>query len=229
MGMLASSLREAPKGGVMRKRLALLSAAAAALMLILSSSAQPQSSVSIGIQDFAYNPATITVPVGTTILWTNKDVAPHTVTGRNGAFNSGTLEQNQTFAFTFNSAGTFDYFCAIHPFMTATVIVTATAEETVQEFALIHSLTDLKIYPATLTVKKGTKVRLFHTATDGSHPTVVISSNENGTEPVFGLPPFEVEVGKLTTVEFTPDREGEFFITHKTHAHDIVGKLIVQP
>lgn len=214
----------------MRNRLFPLSVLAIALVLFAASPAQPQSSLSVDIQNFAFSPATITVPVGTTITWTNRDSADHTVTSRSGVFNSGTLSPNDTFSFTFNTPGTFDYFCRIHPSMTATVIVTAAQQqEQVQEFSLIHSLKDLKIYPDTLTVKKGTKVRLFNTATDGSHPTVVISSDESGQNPVFSTRAFDVEVGQLATVEFTPNREGEFFITHKTHGHNIVGKLIVQP
>ena len=211
----------------MRSKLFQLIVLAAALVLITSSPGQPQSSVTIDIQNFAFSPASITIPVGTTITWTNKDSTPHTVTGRNGAFNSGSLGRGQTFQFTFNTPGTFDYFCSIHPSMTATVIVTR--EEQVQEFSLIHSLKDLKIYPATLTVKKGVKVRLFNTATDGSHPTISISSDEAGQKPLFNVQPFDVEVGQLTVVEFTPDQAGTFFITHKLHGHNIEGTLIVQP
>ena len=211
----------------MRSKIFQLIVLAAALVLVTSSPGQTQSSVSISIQNFAFNPEKITVPVGTTITWTNKDSAPHTVTSNNGAFNSGTLGNGGTFQFTFNTVGTFDYHCNIHRSMTATVIVTA-AEE-VQEFSLIHSLKDMKIYPSILTVKKGVKVRLFNAATDGSHPTVAISSDEEGKNPVFNVQPFDVEVGLLTTVEFTPDQEGTFFITHKSHGHDIEGKLIVQP
>ena len=192
-----------------------------------TSSGTQSGTVQMTIQNFAFTPNTITLPVGTTVIWTNKDSVPHTVTSNGGAFGSGTLSQGQTFQFTFNTVGTFDYHCAIHPFMTAKVVVTA-AQEEVQEFSLIHSLKDLKIYPATLTVKKGIKVRLFNTATDGSHPTVIISSDDQGKNPVFGVQPFDVEVGQLTVVEFTPDKSGEFFITHELHGHDIDGKLIVK-
>jgi plastocyanin len=83
----------------------------------------PAQGESVGIQDFAFNPPTITVPVGTTITWTNLDSAPHTVTSDGGLFDSGTLNQGQTFQFTFNTPGTYSYFCSIHSFMTAQVIV----------------------------------------------------------------------------------------------------------
>lgn len=203
---------------------------AVAMLLALSAaivpSAQSSESAVVTIQGFAFNPGTITVSVGTTITWTNEDAAPHTVTSNDGAFSSGTLGKGQSFVFTFASAGTFNYHCSIHPSMTASIVVTSTDE--VQEFSLIHSLKDLKIYPQTLTVKKGVKVRFFNTATDGSHPTVVISSDDQGKNPLFGVKPFDVEVGQLTTVEFTPDQTGDFFITHQLHGHNITSKLTVK-
>jgi plastocyanin len=203
----------------------------AALLLTVGTTYVPAndaSSSAVTLQSFAFSPDAITVPIGTTVTWTNKDSVTHTVTSDSGAFDSRRLDQGQTFQFTFNTAGTFAYHCNIHPSMTAKVVVTAQAEE-VQEFSLIHSLKDLKIYPGTITVKKGVKVRLFNTATDGSHPTIAISSDDQGKNPVFGVKPFDVEVGQLTVVEFTPDQEGTFFITHHLHGHDIVGKLLVQP
>jgi plastocyanin len=75
------------------------------------------------IQDMAFNPATITVTAGTTIKWTNKDGYAHTVTSDNNLFNSGNIGTNGTFSFTFATAGTYKYHCAIHASMTANVIV----------------------------------------------------------------------------------------------------------
>jgi plastocyanin len=195
-----------------------------------ASSAETQS---ITIQGFAFNPGTITVAVGTIVAWQNEDSTDHTVTSDTGAFESGSLSKGQTFQFTFNTAGTFNYHCRFHSSMTGSIVVTGAQQpgqqpEEVQEFSLIHSLKDLKIYPQTLTVKKGVKVRLFNTATDGSHPTVAISSDDQGKNPVFGVKPFDVEVGQLTIVEFTPDQTGDFFITHQLHGHNITSKLTVK-
>lgn len=83
---------------------------------------QPATANAIDIMDFAFNPDTITVAKGTTVTWTNKDSAPHTVKGT--AFTSETLNQGQSYSYTFNEAGTFDYQCSIHPSMRAKVIVT---------------------------------------------------------------------------------------------------------
>jgi plastocyanin len=74
------------------------------------------------IDSYLYLPATITVPVGTTVRWTNRDQVKHTVTATNGSF-SGYVSQGAAFSRRFDTAGTFDYFCAIHQSMRGTVIV----------------------------------------------------------------------------------------------------------
>jgi len=61
---------------------------------------------------------------GSSVRWTNRDDAPHTVTADDGSFASGTLAQNATFTRAFPTVGTFAYHCAVHPSMTGTVIVT---------------------------------------------------------------------------------------------------------
>jgi len=77
----------------------------------------------VEISGFAFVPSTLTVSVGTTVTWTNKDPVTHTVTSNNNLFNSGNLAPNATFQYTFNQKGTFDYHCSIHTYMTAKVIV----------------------------------------------------------------------------------------------------------
>jgi plastocyanin len=75
------------------------------------------------IQGMAFNPATISVTAGTTITWTNKDAVAHTVTSTTNLFNSGNIGTNATFSFTFATAGSYSYYCSIHPSMTASVTV----------------------------------------------------------------------------------------------------------
>ena len=77
----------------------------------------------ISIQNFAFSQSSITVKKGDIVVWTNKDSAPHTITGENGGPNSETLSQSGTYSFTFNNAGTFSYHCKFHPSMTGIVIV----------------------------------------------------------------------------------------------------------
>jgi plastocyanin len=88
-----------------------------------TSSAPPASGSSVTLSNFAFSPATLTVKVGTTVTWTNKDTATHTVVSDTGVFGSGNLATNASFSYTFSTAGTFTYHCSIHPNMKATVIV----------------------------------------------------------------------------------------------------------
>jgi len=77
----------------------------------------------VWIQGMAYNPSTITVTAGTTITWTNKDAVGHTVTSSQALFDSGLIGTNMTWSHLFDTAGTFTYYCTVHPSMTATVVV----------------------------------------------------------------------------------------------------------
>jgi plastocyanin len=78
----------------------------------------------VGINGFAFVPATLTVTAGSTVTWTNSDEDPHTVVDGGGAFRSQVLGSGGAYSFTFPAAGTFDYVCSIHPFMHGTVVVT---------------------------------------------------------------------------------------------------------
>jgi plastocyanin len=75
------------------------------------------------IQNMAFNPSTLTVPVNTTVQWTNKDGIAHTVTSKDGLFNSGPISSGRVFTWQFTTAGTYNYFCSIHPDMTGKIIV----------------------------------------------------------------------------------------------------------
>jgi plastocyanin len=87
--------------------------------------------VSVAIQDYNFTPATLTVPVGTIVQWTNQGQDTHTTTSDSGAWDSGTLTNGKTFSFTFTKAGTFAYHCTFHAgLMRATVVVTAAATPT---------------------------------------------------------------------------------------------------
>jgi hypothetical protein len=79
------------------------------------------------IVDFAFSPTELTIPVGSTVTWRNAGEAPHTVTADDGSFDSDMIEAGGSWARTFESAGTFAYFCALHPDMAGVVTVTAGA------------------------------------------------------------------------------------------------------
>lgn len=78
-------------------------------------------------RSFSFDPAELTVSVGTTVTWTNTDSTEHTVTSgtpgtRSGVFD-GTVAAGGTFSFRFTTAGTFTYFCRFHPTMRGTIVV----------------------------------------------------------------------------------------------------------
>jgi len=96
----------------------------APLRMSLSATAQQKTEATeVKIDNFSFGPATLTVPVGTTIVWTNRDDIPHTVVSTDGVFKSKVLDTDEKFSFTFSKAGTYPYFCSIHPKMTGKVIV----------------------------------------------------------------------------------------------------------
>jgi plastocyanin len=79
--------------------------------------------VEVKIDNFSFGPATVTVPVGTTVTWTNRDDIPHTAVSTDGVFKSKVLDTDDKFSFVFSKPGTYPYFCTIHPKMTGQIIV----------------------------------------------------------------------------------------------------------
>jgi plastocyanin len=90
----------------------------------VTAGAQPKpETMEVKIDNFTFGPAALTVMVGTTITWTNRDDIPHTVVSTDKVFKSKVLDTDETFSFTFSTPGTFPYFCSIHPKMTGKVVV----------------------------------------------------------------------------------------------------------
>ncbi len=84
-------------------------------------------STGVTIKNFQFTPGTSSVHVGDTITWTNRDIAPHTATAKDGSFDTGTINKNKSGSHTFTKAGTFPYICSIHPNMKGTVTVLASS------------------------------------------------------------------------------------------------------
>jgi plastocyanin len=86
---------------------------------------QKASTTDVKVDNFSFGPVTLTVPVGTTVTWTNRDDIPHTIVSTDDprAFKSKLLDTDEKFSFTFSKAGSYPYFCSIHPKMTGKVIV----------------------------------------------------------------------------------------------------------
>ena len=81
------------------------------------------SSLEVQVDNFTFGPATLTVPVNSTVTWVNKDDLPHTVASTDGVFKSKALDTDDKYSYTFNKAGTYAYFCSIHPKMVGTIVV----------------------------------------------------------------------------------------------------------
>ena len=77
----------------------------------------------IVIQNFAFEPATLTVKAGTKVTWVNRDEEPHTATATDKRFNSKVLETGDKFTTEFTLPGTYKYYCALHPKMTGQIVV----------------------------------------------------------------------------------------------------------
>lgn len=77
----------------------------------------------VTIEDFAFVPGNLEVPIGAAVTWTNRDSAPHDATARNGDWKTTRLSDNESDTLTFTSPGTFDYYCSIHPSMKARLVV----------------------------------------------------------------------------------------------------------
>ncbi len=101
----------------------------AVLLLLAGSSSvtandQPSAATAaVKIDNFVFGPQTITVPVGTTVTWTNSDDIPHTAVSTDGVFKSKVLDPDEKFSYTFTKVGTYPYYCSIHPKMTGKVVV----------------------------------------------------------------------------------------------------------
>jgi amicyanin len=77
----------------------------------------------VTVDNFSFAPATTTIAVGTTVTWTNHDDIPHNIVSPDDKFKSPGLDTDQTFSHTFAAAGTYTYYCSIHPRMTGKVVV----------------------------------------------------------------------------------------------------------
>ena len=117
--MKKSILRSAVLGGVLG-----LAAGFAVMTTLLA--AAPQNA-EVKIDNFTFAPQSLTIKAGTTVTWTNEDDIPHTVVATAKAFKSKVLDTDDKFSFTFTTAGSYEYFCSLHPHMTGTIVVEGAA------------------------------------------------------------------------------------------------------
>jgi plastocyanin len=118
----------------MRRSVFLASLVATALMgsgviamkrksLVVSAQEKSAATAEVKIDNFVFGPAAITVAVGTTVTWINRDDIPHTVVSTDKVFKSKVLDTDEKFSYTFTKPGEYPYFCSIHPKMTGKVVV----------------------------------------------------------------------------------------------------------
>ena len=89
----------------------------------LASAQEKPAATEVKIDNFSFGPATLTVPVGTSVTWTNRDDIPHTVVSDDKRFKSKVLDTDEKFSYTFDKPGMYPYFCSVHPKMTGKVVV----------------------------------------------------------------------------------------------------------
>ena len=115
-----------------RKNVLVASSAAAVMLAMLLLVGTPSvrandqpaaTNAEVKIDNFSFGPQTVTVPIGATVTWTNHDDIPHTVVSADGVFKSKVRDTDEKFSYTFTKAGTYPYFCSVHPKMTGTVVV----------------------------------------------------------------------------------------------------------
>ena len=109
---------------------ALLRAAAALALLtvwLLPADRASAASYSVAMKGYAFSPASLSVPAGSTVTWTNYDTAPHDVKTTSGplSIHSPMLDKGESWSFTFATAGSYGYVCTVHPDMTAGITVRA--------------------------------------------------------------------------------------------------------
>ncbi|MFH0915191.1 MAG: cupredoxin family copper-binding protein [bacterium] len=88
-----------------------------------SASGGQGATIQVVMTNRTFDPVTVTINVGDTVTWTNQDAPQHDVVAENGEFKSDLFDKGGTFSYTFSKAGTYPYFCSIHPGMIGTVIV----------------------------------------------------------------------------------------------------------
>jgi plastocyanin len=98
-------------------------ALASVLILHPTRAKSEASPAEVRVDNFTFGPATLTVPVNSTVTWVNKDDLPHVIASDDGVFKSKALDTDDKYSYTFTKAGTYAYYCSIHPKMVGKIIV----------------------------------------------------------------------------------------------------------
>jgi plastocyanin len=122
---MSAALRVVAAGvmGVGSLGVAMMAAYAAPPPATIAPATPASHSATVEIKDFMYAPRALTIAVGTTVTWRNRDAEPHTVRGSDELVRSGALDQEETYSVRFDKPGTYRYGCSIHPQMMGTITV----------------------------------------------------------------------------------------------------------
>ena len=104
-----------------------LSLALAAVVILHPTRAKSEdtqtASMEVRVDNFTFGPDTLTVPANSTVTWINKDEVPHVIASNDGLFKSKALDTDDKYSYTFTKAGTYAYYCSIHPKMVGKIVV----------------------------------------------------------------------------------------------------------
>jgi len=111
-------------GVAMAVMIAMLFVGSPSVKASINANDQPSgANAEVKIDNFSFTPQTLTVAAGTTVTWTNRDDIPHTVVSTDGVFRSKVRDTDEKFSYTFAKAGTYPYYCSVHPKMTGKIVV----------------------------------------------------------------------------------------------------------
>jgi len=183
-------------------------------------------SAAVTIQSFAVQPNPITITMGTTLTWINKDSTPHALNASDGAWSTASINTGNSASVTFSQAGTFTYYCRIHQRMHGTVIVAAAAYPTstpATEPGQSSSPTATAIPPAATPVTTASPTAIpAHTVVKGA----IVNARERFNRYVFALKTIRIRVGQSVT--WRNQSDAAHTITSSTKAWRVDRKLQVK-
>lgn len=180
-----------------------------------------QKEVSLEIINYAFTPPTIRIKKGTTVTWTNRDTVKHNAIADDESFKTELIGKDESVSVTFDTAGTFPYYCGPHPSMRGTVIVEDEAggqsATNLNTFDLVIESKKVVSGPATIKVNQGDEVTIKITSDEAEEFHVHAYDNS-----------VELEPNKEATLTFTADMSGRFPFELENSKTEI-GVLEVQP
>ncbi len=180
-----------------------------------------QKEVNLEIINFAFTPPTIRIKPGTTVTWTNRDTVKHNAIADDDSFKTELIGKDESVSVTFDTTGTFPYYCGPHPSMRGTVIVEGdnqdSANEDANTFNIVIKEKKIVSGPTTIKVNQGDEITINITADEAEEFHVHAYDNS-----------VELEPNKEATLTFTANLSGRFPFELEQSKTEI-GAIEVQP